>query len=54
MKSLIKQLLRENLLLEGEILPYKQTSRNDDGTDLSSIDYTFIANGIRYEVHIGR
>jgi hypothetical protein len=54
MKRLIKQLLRENLLLEGEILPYKQSYRNDDGTDLSSMDYNFIANGIRYEVHIGR
>ena len=54
MKKLIKKLIRENLLLEGEILPYKQVSRNDDGTDLSSIDYTFTTNGIRYEVHIGR
>jgi hypothetical protein len=53
MKSLIKQLLRENLLLEGEILPYKEGYRNDDGTDLSSINYTFIANGIKYSVHIG-
>lgn len=54
MKGLIKKLIRENLLLEGEILPYKQASRNDNGTDLSSIDYTFIANEIKYSVHIGR
>lgn len=38
MKSLIKQLLKENLLLEGEILPYKENYRNDNGTDLSSIE----------------
>jgi hypothetical protein len=54
MKGLIKKLIRENLLLEGEILPYRQASRNDNGTDLSSIDYTFIANEIKYSVHIGR
>ena len=45
MKSLIKQLLRENLLLEGQAYPFKETNKTEYG-----IQYEFIADNIPYIV----
>lgn len=45
MKSLIKQLLRENLLLEGQAYPFQETNKTEYG-----IQYEFIADNIPYLV----
>jgi len=45
MKYIIKQLLREHLLLEGQAYPFQQTEKNDNG-----IQYEFIADNINYIV----
>jgi hypothetical protein len=45
MKSLIKQLLRENLLLEGQPYPFQETNKTEYG-----IQYEFIADNIPYIV----
>jgi hypothetical protein len=45
MKSLIKQLLRENLLLEGQAYPFQETNKTEYG-----IQYEFIADNIPYIV----
>lgn len=45
MKYIIKQLLREHLLLEGQAYPFQQTEKNDNG-----VKYEFIADNINYIV----